>query len=946
MIARFRMVMIGIVTALTIATICVQLGVLRPRLWPAGAGLVLSGDAVMGALGEPAAFGVPHLPDVRPLLDQPVVVRRVWPGGAADSAGLAAGTVVTGVEDSAGHRVAFGNRLPSTPGGVLDIWRRMSALAATGPLTLDVVGGDGSPQRVTLPRPAVWSLDSTTLETWFTAYHFYPLAKLVAYTLAALLVVALGASSTSAHLMTLAFLLMGVADAGLLMGAERSLPPLAPILLVFTWLVVPFTLPMIGTAVLYFPTRSPLLDRQRWILPALWALPAPLLVMGASITAYQLGVEAVEPMVSWLAVRPWIFTLWFAVGILINLAAIAHSIHRYKHNPDAQERRRIEVTMFTGAPAATAYAVLVAVPLLADLGGMSFAWPWPVAIVLQLLVLLSAVGFAYAVAVRRALSPRSVMRQGLHYALARKTLALLTALPTILLLVSLLGQRDRPLAAIIEARPLFYLSALLLAGLGLRYRDAATRRLDRKFFRSEYDAREILLSLTSRIPGESDPRALVSLVLDDIHSALHPQHAAVLAGSGESYETVHAIGPKPVPLRATSGLAQLLQWSDAPLEVALHDPRSPAARLPATDREWLETTAAVLVVPITAGTGPERPLVGFIVLGPKKSEEPYSTEDRKLLGAIAAQMGVALDLSRLRREAISTPRASTPSSHTFIESPWRGIDVGMTIEGKYRVDALIGRGGMGAVYRARDLRLDRDVAVKVVRSELVASPEARDRFRREAQLAARLQHPAIVTVFDYGTLPDGAAYLVMEYVRGEDLRARLSKGPLPPAEAITLLSAIAEGVEAAHRESVLHRDLKPENVLLPSHGGPKVLDFGVAKAMPIAGVDGTLTASGTIVGTPAYMAPEQIRGERVDVRTDVYSLAVMGYEMLTGRLPFGSGSFVDVAMRQTSETPAIDEHGVPRRVSQVLRRALSYTRESRQATALTLAHELREALGE
>ena len=270
----------------------------------------------------------------------------------------------------------------------------------------------------------------------------------------------------------------------------------------------------------------------------------------------------------------------------------------------------------------------------------------------------------------------------------------------------------------------------------------------------------------------------------------------------------------------------------------------------------------------------------------------------------------------------------------------------MTIEGKYRVDALIGRGGMGAVYRARDLRLDRDVAVKVVRGELVASPEARDRFQREAQLAARLQHPAIVTVFDYGTLPDGAAYLVMEYVRGEDLRARLSKGPLPAADAIALLADIAEGVEAAHRESVLHRDLKPENVLLPARGGPKVLDFGVAKSMPHAGQDATLTASGTIVGTPAYMAPEQIRGERVDARTDIFSLSVICYEMLTGRLPFGAGSFVDVAMRQTSETPAIDENGVPGKVSEVLRRGLSYAREERQATALTLARELREALGE
>jgi serine/threonine-protein kinase len=169
---------------------------------------------------------------------------------------------------------------------------------------------------------------------------------------------------------------------------------------------------------------------------------------------------------------------------------------------------------------------------------------------------------------------------------------------------------------------------------------------------------------------------------------------------------------------------------------------------------------------------------------------------------------------------------------------------------------------------------------------------------------------------------------------------------LSPAAAVSLLAAIAEGVDAAHRAGVLHRDLKPENVLLPEHGGPKVLDFGVAKAMPQAGVDGTVTAGATIVGTPAYMAPEQIRGEAVDVRADVFSLAVMTYEMLTGRLPFGAGSFVDVAMRQASPTPAIDGRDIPDKVSAVLRRGLSYTREERQATAPALARELREAVAE
>jgi serine/threonine-protein kinase len=335
------------------------------------------------------------------------------------------------------------------------------------------------------------------------------------------------------------------------------------------------------------------------------------------------------------------------------------------------------------------------------------------------------------------------------------------------------------------------------------------------------------------------------------------------------------------------------------------------------------------------------------MLGPKRSEESYTKEDRRLLAGIAAQMGLALDLSRLRQQAAATPRGLvSPAPGAATMGTPASIDLGTVIEGKYRVDALIGRGGMGAVYRARDTRLDRDVAVKVVRGELVSSIDARERFKREAQLAARLQHPSIVTVFDYGTLQDGSAYLVMEYVRGEDLRARLARGTLDWKEAVRLLAAVADGVEAAHREQILHRDLKPENVLLPESGGPpKVLDFGVAKMMA-ADSQGTVTAGATIVGTPAYMAPEQIRGGSVDPRTDIYSLGVMAYEMLTGRLPFGAGSFVDVAVRQQSDEPQLDLSSLPERMTGVLRRALSFQPSRRPDTAIAFAAELRQALGE
>jgi serine/threonine-protein kinase len=265
------------------------------------------------------------------------------------------------------------------------------------------------------------------------------------------------------------------------------------------------------------------------------------------------------------------------------------------------------------------------------------------------------------------------------------------------------------------------------------------------------------------------------------------------------------------------------------------------------------------------------------------------------------------------------------------------------VDGKYRVDAQIGRGGMGAVFKARDVRLDRDVAVKVVRAELLGAPDARVRFRREAQVVARLQHPGVVAVFDYGTFADGAAYIVMEYIRGEDLRQRLRRTPVLPVEDVaTLIGGIAAGVQAAHDAGVLHRDLKPENILLPENGaGPKVLDFGVAKLAPAEGDrGGTVTVGGTVVGTPAYMAPEQLRGQTVDGRADVFSLGVMAFEMLTGRLPFGTGSFVDVGIAHAHGRVSHADL-LPAGLAAVVLQGLAPEPGARPATPVAFAEALR-----
>ena len=667
-----------------------------------------------------------------------------------------------------------------------------------------------------------------------------------------------------------------------------------------------------------------------------------MLAVSLLTAAFLLGVDGVLPALAWAAAHGRIFDLSFAAALAANLLIIGEGVGRFRRNRDANERRRIQIVVYTGVSAVVAYACLAVVPVLGSLAGRPLRLAWPLQALLQAIVLLPAFGLPYAVAVRHVFSPRTVLRQGLQYALARRTLSVLVALPVAALAVALLTERDRPLGAIVLGQPLFYALSVGLALAGFRYRDAARRWLDRRFFRAEYDGREILEALASRVPFETDPPALVALVIAQVDSALHPQAMAVLAGDEDLLPVLATSEPGIGALPRDGALGTLLHWSNAPLEVFLDDERSPAARLPEADRAWLAASGMSLLVPILAGSGTQRLLAGVIGLGQKKSEEPYTPEDRRLLSAIAAQMSAALDLSRLRRRL-----STAPATDGVMAAPAGPGGLPPLIDGRYRLDTVVGAGGMGAVYRAHDLRLGRDVAVKVVRTDLAARPDARQRFEQEALILAQLQHPAIVTIFDFGALPDGSAYLVMELVRGADLRAVLTRERrLPPAQALALVGQLAEAVDFAHRAGVLHRDLKPENVLLPDSGlGPKVLDFGVATLVEptIGDTGGTPTRGGTIIGTPAYMAPEQLRGERVDGRADIYSLAVMTYEALTGRLPFAAGALAAIDARRAGGTVPLEVEGLPPGLARPLEDALSWSRDDRPATASAFATSLTAA---
>jgi len=217
--------------------------------------------------------------------------------------------------------------------------------------------------------------------------------------------------------------------------------------------------------------------------------------------------------------------------------------------------------------------------------------------------------------------------------------------------------------------------------------------------------------------------------------------------------------------------------------------------------------------------------------------------------------------------------------------------------GPYRITGGLGSGGMGTVYRAEDTRLGRTVAIKLLRAKAAVSPASRQRFEREARVIAALNHPHICAVYDVGS-QGGAAYLVMEYVEGQTLAARLKKGPLELSAALAVASQVAEALAAAHAKGIVHRDLKPENIMLTA-GGAKVLDFGLAKSPAAAGPEAataelTLTAAGTIVGTAGYMSPEQACGKEMDTRTDIWSFGCVLYEMLAGKRVFAGSTVTEI----------------------------------------------------
>ena len=562
-----------------------------------------------------------------------------------------------------------------------------------------------------------------------------------------------------------------------------------------------------------------------------------------------------------------------------------------------------------------------------------FAW-LRLQTIAQLFLVVLPLTFTYAVLAHRVVGVEVVVRRGLRYILARNVLRAAVFLPLLVIVSRVLLNPNRTVAEILFQNP-FFAGLALAAMLGLATRDRLERALDRRFFRAASERDRLLIDLVHELARRDDSSGLNSLVVSRIERALHAQDVRLVLDDDRQFP------------------------EDA-------------------DTISAEALGSQLLVPIRSGG---QRVIGLLLLGDKKSEEPYSREDRRLLEAVAAQIAVLRENAALRRTTADKARVKqevlaridAATFNPLKECPACGacydhgdetctkdghalsltVPVDRTIDGRYRLDQLLGRGGMGAVYAATDVRLGRGVAVKVMRDAVLASAESRRRFHREARACARLRHQNIVAVYDYGTTGHDVAYLVMERLVGTTLRAVLQRsGSLPPSQVADWAAQMLDGIGCAHDAGVIHRDLKPENVFLKQRrdvgtSSITLLDFGLAKLhLTDSEESRNLTAPGRALGTLAYMSPEQLLGTPVDARCDLYSIGVIVLEALTGRNPFQRGdpqATMAATLHEQASIGAADDPATAA-LDAVLQRCLAKDRDQRFTRADAMSAALLPAL--
>ncbi len=429
---------------------------------------------------------------------------------------------------------------------------------------------------------------------------------------------------------------------------------------------------------------------------------------------------------------------------------------------------------------------------------------------------------------------------------------------------------------------------------------------------SRHQDRE-LVGLVQKIRQVHSTEELLHLVGEALDQAFHPSAVHVFFQRrpthqltlGHSTSHPSASGRVPTQFELLQTMEQVTRVQSFPEDLA---------HLPQEEIDWLQRLSSHLVIPVNDN---DQELVGLVILGAKRSEETYSTHEKKQLVSVAGQIALAFEniglqsllgernriqrevLDRLRDRQINLVKECEICGRCFDQDAELcefdrsqlvlSVPVERTISERYRLDRVLGKGGIGSVYEATDMRLDRRVAVKVLLGSVIDNPMVKRRFEREARIVAQLSHPNIVTLYDCGQTTVGNAFIVLELLRGFTLRTALKRhGRIPHQTLAEWFDQVLNALVAAHAAGIVHRDLKPGNVLITDTGrksSVKLLDFGVAKIKSNPLQRQGLTVPGVVLGTHGYMAPEQVVGDEVDERADIYSVGVMVLEALTGQHP-------------------------------------------------------------
>ena len=611
--------------------------------------------------------------------------------------------------------------------------------------------------------------------------------------------------------------------------------------------------------------------------------------------------------------------------LLAMCAAVGASYARVR---DPDHRRRVRWVVFGSVAGLSPLLVHRVLDLTLRLTGHDDLYRvWPAGtLIANLFLVIIPYATGYAIVRHRALGVSVVIRQSVKYLLARKVLQMILLLPVIGLIVPVVRNPNRTVSELFLQNSI-YLNLLLLGALsvGLRYRLQLRNWVDRQFFREAYNQEKILRELIGKIRELDSISEISRLVSQEVESALHPRRLSVFYREKEKSDLTLGYssggGSSELRIAETSRILQIMEESRGPLGFPL--PRG--FDLPGPEQEWLERLETQLIVPIT---GSRQRLVGVLLLGEKRSEDAYTPTDRNLLEAIAAQMGVVHERAwfkeqvgeeqRIKREVLAHLAQTDinllkecPQCGACFDSTARICDndraeltltlpVDRTIDGKYRLQRRIGKGAMGAVYEATDIRLNRKIALKVMVGSLFGNRQALRRFEREARASALLNHPNIVAIYDFGLIGQDGAYLVMERIYGSTWRTELqNRRALAPEVAAEWFRQLLAGLKVAHEAGVVHRDLKPENVLVtPLENNAaliKILDFGLAKMRQLEGSETqSITMVGGVVGTVGYISPEQLGGVESDQRSDIFSVGVMVVEAITGRRPFAGHSYTEL----------------------------------------------------